>query len=806
MGSFLQDLRYGLRTLAKSPGFSAVVVITLALGIGANLAVFSLVDELWMRPRPVPHPERVVRIFTSNPTSEGAVVEGYSSYPDYRDLAQRTKSFSGVAAVEMRGGLLDTGTESKLVTVAVVSGNFFDVLQPTPALAHTFSASEANAPGAEIVMLSYPFWRQQFDGDPARPGKTIILDGKHMLIVGILPRGFRGTEPAELPDVWMPVESWGVMVGERERLLSRSSRIFELFGRLSPHATVQQANAELQVISAALAKQFPATNGGREITAIRENEVHSDSTGLIFLGIAALVLLIACANVASLLIARSEYRRHELATRVALGASRRRLFLQMFLETALLGAGAGGFALFVAANLIRTIPKLLPYPSFTTAVDTHIGGRVLLFAIGAALVSIFASGAVPAWVAAGAAPAEFLRQRTAGNVRAAARTALVVAQVAVSLVLVVSAGLLVRSLLNSESANPGFNAHQNMLVMEFAPSFAIKTEQGSREFVGEARRRIESLPGVVGTAMGRHIPFSLSGGGAMGKVFVPGGPDTGVAVHDDVVSDRFFQTLGTRLLRGRPIEAADLEANAQVMVVSRTMAGRFWPGQDAIGKSLRLDRADGELYQVVGEVEDSKDDDLIEQPMAYFYTPMRSDDYGELVMMVKTKSDPSGVAGSVRRVLHDLNPGVPTIYFATMRQHMKLATADQRIATGLIGSLSGLGLLLAAVGLYGLTAFLVGRRTQEIGIRMALGASRSSIFSLVTRHALVLTVAGMALGGVAAVPATRVLRALLFDVTPHDIAAFAISVIVLAAVAIGAALVPALRATKVDPMVALRYE
>jgi putative ABC transport system permease protein len=810
METLLQDVRYGARMLRKSPGFTAVAVVTLALGIGANLAMFSLVEELWMRPRPVPHAERVVRIFTSNPTSEGVVEQGESSYPDYLDIDRRSKSFAGVAALEMRGGMLYTRGQGKLVTVAVVSGNFFDVLQPTPARGRTFTAKEAGRPGAPVVMLSYPFWRQQFDGDAALPGHTIVLDRKEVLVAGVLPRGFRGPEPTLVPDVWMPVESWGGLMGDKERLVMRGRRSFELFGRLKAGVPVQQANAELQTIAAALAREYPGSNRGREMRAAPESAVRSGSLRqltLVLLAISGLVLLIACANVASLLIVRAEYRHSELAVRVALGASRGRLFLQMFSETAVLAMLAGAAALWLGGELMWLIPAALPHPSFTTAVDTHMDGRVLLLAVVAALISMLACGAGPAWQASRSAPAEFLKQRRlGGSTRALARTTLVVAQVAVSLVLVVGAGLLVRSLLNSQAANPGFDAHQNMLVMEMVPGFGIKSEQGSREFVQEARRRIEALPGVAGTAAGMRIPFSLSGSGATRKVFLPGGAESGIAVHYDPVSDRFFEMLGTRLLRGRAIDAQDLQTGAQVMVINRTMAQRFWPGQDALGKQLRLDKADGSLYQVVGEVEDAKSNELAEDPMPYLYTPMTSDDYSELVLMVKTNADPSAVATPVRQTLRELNGDVPIIYFATMREHMRLATEEQRTAAGLIVSLSGLGLLLAAVGLYGLTAFLVGRRTQEIGIRMALGAQRAAIFGLVIRHALLLTAVGTIVGAVAAVPATSALRALLFGVRPHDVGAFAIAAVVLAAVACGAALIPALRATRVDPMEALRYE
>ncbi|HEU5450845.1 MAG TPA: ABC transporter permease, partial [Terriglobales bacterium] len=415
-------------------------------------------------------------------------------------------------------------------------------------------------------------------------------------------------------------------------------------------------------------------------------------------------------------------------------------------------------------------------------------------------------GVAPAWQAVRTAPATFLKDgsRSTSTGSAWGRAALVTAQVAISVVLVVCAGLLVRSVIKATTANPGFDAHQNLLIMEITPG--TKTSEADRQYVDEARRRLEALPGVQATAVGMHIPFSLSGSGATRKVFLTGGPDEGTVVHFDPVGDHYFDVLGTRLLRGRTIAAADEQAGARVTVVNRTMAQRFWPGQDPVGKLVRLDKADSAPYQVIGEVEDAKNEDMVEDPIPCVFLPMRADDYGETVLMVKTASEAGTLAPAVRRVLLDLNPNVDIIYLATMRQHMKMATTDERFATWLIVSLSGLGLLLAAVGLYGLTAFLVGRRTQEFGIRVALGAQRGAIFTMVIRRALGLTVAGVVVGAIAAIPATSALRAFLFGVTPHDATAYFAAVVVLVIVGCVAALVPALRATRVDPMVALRYE
>jgi putative ABC transport system permease protein len=648
---------------------------------------------------------------------------------------------------------------------------------------------------------------QQFHGDRTLPGRTIRLDKQDVLVAGVLPRGFRSAGPGDIPQVWMPEATWKALTGDHFRD-SRGRRGYDIFARLKNGVSIQQANSEVAAIGGALAQEYPATNAHREMSAASESQVRSGAITqmmLALLAISALVLLIACANVASLLLARAEYRRHELATRVALGASRAQLFRQLIVETVVLGAAASAAALLLGVNLVSALPALIPHP-LTTAVDTHMDGRVFFFSLLAALVSMLVFGVVPAWQAVRTAPATFLKQHGSdtGHGRALGRAALVLAQVAISVVLVVSAGLLVRSAIKATTANPGFDAHQNLLIMEITPG--NKTSDVDRQNVDEARRRLEALPGVQGTAVGMHIPFSLSGSGATRKVFVSGGPEEGIVVHFDPVGDRYFDVLGTRLLRGRVIAAGDEHAGARVLVVNRTMAQRFWPGRDPVGQLLRLDKADSAPYQIIGEVEDAKNEDMVEDPTPFLFIPMTADDYGETVLMVKTAGDAGALAAAARRVLLDVSPNVDIIYSATMRQHMRMATSDERFVTGLIASLSGLGLLLAAVGLYGLTAFLVGRRTQEIGIRVALGAQRGAIFAMVIRRALLLTVAGVAVGALAAIPATSALRAFLFGVTPHDAGAYLGALVVLVAVGCAAALVPALRATRVDPMEALHYE
>ena len=809
---FVRDVRFAFRTLAKSPGFTTVAVTILALGVGVNTAVFSLVDEIWLRPRPVPHPERVARIFTSSPTSGGMNAEGENSYLDYYHISRGVEAFSGVAFLQRRGSLLYTHGDHKLLNTAVISDDFFNVLEPRVAAGHVLTAEQAGAPGALGVMLSYPFWNDQFNADPALPGNTIILNGQHVIVAGVLPRGFRGSDPIDTPEVWIPWSTWSELTGERATLATGWSNPSDLFGRIRPGATLQQANAQLAVIATRLAREHPDTNAGRKMMCLPESQVQGEGVqgySLILLAISGLVLLIACANVASLMIARGERRRHEFAMRSALGASRRRLLRQLLTEDALLGAAATAAAVALGGWVDRLLPAVLPSMAFTTPIDARLTARVLWFSAGAGLFSVFAFGAIPARRGSRTSLSETLKQQGRGATsRAAVRSVLVAAQVAVSLVLVVAAGLLVRSLMNVEAANPGFDAHQNMLVVDFAADF--KAPEAYRASVEDARRRIDTIPGVLGTAVAMRIPFGLSGSGRTEKVFYAGATGRaateGIPIRFDPVGDNFFQMMGTGIVGGRAIDAQDLQTGSNVMVINQAMAQRFWPHQDPLGHYVRLEKAGGEQYEVVGVVQNCVNQDFLEPTGPYFYTPMRLSDYGELEMAVKTAVNPSSVAPAVRRTLLNVGHGLTIVYFKTLREHVRLAMSGNRTSAELIASLGVLGLLLAAVGLYGLTSFLVGSRTQEIGIRMALGATRPTILRQVMARTLVLTSVGLAIGLGLAFGVTGLLRALLFGLSPHNVLVFAASVGVLAFVACASSFIPALRATRINPTQALHYE
>jgi putative ABC transport system permease protein len=812
MGALVQDLRYGLRLLRKSPGFAAIAVFTLALGIGANVAIFGYVDELWLHPLPVPHPEQIVRIFTSEPTSHGDIARGETSIPDFDDLRAASKNLYGMAFLERRGSMYDDGSQNRLVTAAVISDNFFDVLQPSPTVGRLFTESELRTNNAQQVVISYPFWRRAFNSDPAIVGRSIKLNRQMVVVLGVLPRSFRGTEALMVPDVWIPWATWiQQRSGDRGRAARRDFRDYDVFGRMRDGVTLQQVRAELSGLAAQLAGAYPKTNKQSKMTALLEKNARGEgiaNIGLILLGIAGLVLLIACANVASLLLARGEYRRREIATRLALGGSRSRIVRQLLTETLVLAFLGGGAALFLGDMVLQALPSLLPHTNIPVGVDAYLSRRGVFITAAAVVVSLLLFSLIPAMISTRMTPVAGLKLRGSetGRLRMIARSALVIGQVALSLVLAVCTGLLVTSLWNGMKLNPGFDAHQSMLIADFGGG---GNQDENVRLTDEMRRRLEALPGVTATAFAFRVPFGLSGSGLKRKVFVAQAAESDrddISINYTPVGDRYFEVLGTRLLRGRPIERHDLDAQARVIVVNQQMAARFWPDKDPIGQQLRLDKIDGEPYEVIGVAENGKYNDIQEDTMPYFFLPMRSQDYGEVEMAIRTNSDPASLAIPFRRILRSLDPSADIIELISLRDHMRQELYVQDLASRLISAIGALGLVLVAVGIFGLMSFVVGRRTQEIGVRLALGSQRSAIFKLMLRYVLKLALIGSLIGIAGSIAAGQAVRSLLVGVSPVNIAVFATSLFVLLTMALLAALVPAMRAVRVDPVVALRDE
>lgn len=811
MDTFLQDLRYGVRMLRKAPWLSGTAILILALGIGANVAIFSFVDAIWLRPLPVPHPERLVRVYTSLPAPAGTDAFAENSYADMLDIRAQSRLLADVAAAERRGAIFEQNGEARQLIVNVVSDNYVSLLGAMPAAGKTFSAAPPAA-GPMEVMLSYAFWQQQFGGERAIVGQEIVLSGRHYLVVGVLPRDLLSAARMINADVWIPVRSWlQAHPGERANLADRENRVYDVIARLRDGVTIPQARTELATIATRLATAYPATNSARAFLV--ESEAESGgrqlrALSILLLAIAGLVLLIACANVANLLLARAESRRQETATRMALGASGVRLVRQLLTESLLLAVAGAAAAIAVANWVLSALPALTASFEFPLTIDARLDARALLFAGVAGIAAVFASGLAPALQVSRTNMVGTLKSPLGGGVQgtrhAWIRGAMVFGQIAVSMMLVVATGLLVRTMLAVESLDLGFNSRQPMLLVRVLP--AGNKPQGA--FDRSVQETLKSLPGVKRVALASRVPMSGSGGGATEELFIPGRPlvnGRGVKINYVAVSDGYFEAMGTPLLRGRTFTAADSEKSTRVAVINRAAAYRFWPEGNATGERFRVGKADGPEYEVVGIVQNGKYNDVTEDEMPYLFLNLAQNPSGYSTIVIAAGSDPASLAIPVRDRLRKEGDCV-VLHTMTLGEYMRGVVFTQRIVAQLVGALGGLGLLLAAAGLYGLVSHLVSRRTHEIGVRMALGAPRAAVFRLVLGRGITLAAAAVALDAVLALALSKTLAALIFGVSTRDPLTFLASALALLLLAIAASYFPARRATRIEPVEALRCE
>jgi predicted permease len=822
MDSFIQDLRYGVRMLFKSPGLSAAAIITLALGIGANVAIFSFVDALYYRPLPVSHPDRIVAIYTSCPTPNGGVDPRCSiSAPDLDDMRSQAKSLQDAAFYERRGAtLLENGEVTHLI-VNEVSDNWMEMMGVKPAIGRTFTASE-QAPGntPPEAMLSYTFWKRHYNRDPSVVGKVLTFSGRPWTVIGVLPEGYRGTLPILDPELTIPVTSWNRQFpGGERRLRNREYRYYEAYGRLRDGATVESLNTELATVSSRLAQAYPKSNTNRQMSAVPEKNSRGDDTrrmALVLSTIAGLVLLIASANVANLLFARSEARRREMATRLALGATRLRIARQFFVESAILALVAAAGAVVFGKWTVDSLPSLLADIPMPISIDARLDLRALWFAAMAALSAVFIFGIAPAVDASRTNLLGALRQQTSTGAdmsrRPWIRDGMVVIQMAMSLMLIVSTGLLVRTLFHMQAMNPGFEAHRPMLI---ALVNAPEPPKGVRgvDLLRGLQRDLATLPGVKSVAFASRMPMGPSGGGHSDEVMVAGKLQPngrGIDVKSAYVSQGYFETLGTRLMRGRVYTEADDDPKLGVAVINQSFAKKFWGDEGAVGKHFSIAKqADGlqagKDFEVVGIVEDGKYNDLAENPQPYLFLNMSQFKDADATFLVGTSGDAAALSAPVRRVMRDQHQMTVT-QLITLREFMRSTMFTNRLAAQLVSAMCGLGVLLAAIGLYGVIAFLVGRRTHEIGIRMALGASRQAILALFLRRGLLIALIGLALGVAGGLAASTMLASLLYEIGSRDPLTYLVGSALLVGIAALATYLPARRATRIEPMAALRYE
>lgn len=812
--TILQDLRYGLRMIAKAPGFTLLATLALALGVSANTTIFSLINGVLLRPlKGIKDPARLVEIYTSDYSSG---LYGSSSYPDYVDFRDQSNVFENLAAFSETMMNASGEGDSERLPGVVVTGNYFEMLGVRAQLGRTLHAADDQPSSSQPVVISDSLWQRRFGSNQSVVGQTLNLNGKPYTIVGVADASFRGLRLGLRPEFWLPAATVDDFTTS-----GRGDRGIQLAGRLKPGVTLAQAQTQLKTIAARLAEAYPETNLGtldrpnepRPVTVLQQSRIAPEGQEGLWrisfplFAVVGLVLLIACANVANLLLARASARRREIAVRLALGASRGRLMRQLLTESLLLALLGGVAGLIVTQWSSSVLPGFFP-PEELAGLDLSTDWRVLVFTFVVTLVTGLLFGLAPALQATRLNLIPSLKDdsRSSGQHlrRLGLRDALVIAQLALSLMLLIGAGLFVRSLQHAVRFDPGFAA-QHLMTASLATRGALLSPKQGRSFYDEALQRIGSLPDVQSVTLTAVVPVS-GGGERRGVQFESYQPQAGedTELNTNVVGPNYFRTMGISVVAGRDFNTQDKEGSPRVLIVNEELARRYFGG-DAVGKRLRFG-SDSTFNEIVGVARNAKHRSLRETPLPVIYIPLSQEYRGGMTLMVRTAGDPAGVVGAVRNEMRSLNKDVPLFSVQTMPQRIGDQLATDRMMAVLLSVFGAGGLLLASIGIYGVMGYAVAQRTHEIGIRMALGAERRDILRLIVGQGLVLILIGAGLGLALAFAATRVLKSVLFGVSASDPLTFGSVVMLLVGVALLACYLPARRATKVDPLVALRYE
>ena len=814
METLFHDLRFGFRRLIKTPGFAVIAVLSLALGIGANTAIFSLVNLILFRPLPVANPQEVVSV---SPIGKDGALAAFS-YPNYIDFRDRNEVLSGLLVSRFVVVSMSRNGNNEKVWGNLVTGNYFDVLGVKPALGRSFLPEEDKTRLSHpVVVISHSLWQTRFGGDPSVVSSYVLINGMKFKVIGVAPAGFKGTEVIYTPDIYAPFATQKWIEPESDYLDKRDESNMFAVGRLKPGVSAAQAEASLNLLAAQLAKDFPNDNEGLRIQVVPPGfilpQIRNAMLGVsaALMGLVALVLLIACVNLANLLLARATERGKEIAIRLSIGASRARIVRQLLTESVMLAVAGGLVGVALARWIIYSIMALKPPIAIPITLELHVDWRVLVFSMIVSVITGVLFGLVPALQATkpDLIPALKDAASQSGVRRSLLRNGLVVAQIAVSLVLLIAAGLTLRALQRLRVMNPGFNP-ENVLMMNFDLKLQGYQTDAGAQLRKQLLNRIESLPGAQSVSITGFMPLSMNYSGTAilieGKqqergVNAPSAMQAGVGL-------KYFETIGTPLVAGRDLTEQDQEGKTRSAVVNETFARKFFPGanpiETALGKQFRTSPEE-QPWQIAGVAKDGKYWTIGEDPQAFVWFPI-GDRLSYNYLLVRTSAKPETLIGAIRAEFRNLDPNLPVTDVKTLTEHMSLSLFPARAFASLLSAFGLLALTLAAIGIFGVMSYAVSQRTREIGVRMALGAGAKDIFKLIIGRGLSLTLIGVGVGLALAVVGTRFLSSLLYNVSAVDPLAFVGVTLLLVAVAFLACYFPARRAMRTDPMVALRYE
>jgi predicted permease len=808
-----QEIRYAFRMILRSPGFTAIAALSLALGIGANAAIFSLADALLFRPLPVESPGTVMAVNLDISGGPGGI-----SYPDYRDL-RAAKSFDGLVAFEFSTfSMARTASETPQLKMGILaSDNFFSVLGVEPVLGRDFLPDETARGGTPAVVLAYAFWQDQFNGDSTVIGKTVRISGVDFNIVGVAPKKFTGLDQYVRPAFYVPLQMAQRVTGvPKDPMEDRNDYSLTLEGRLKKGMSLTQAQAEMATLWKNLQQQYPADGRNRTMAVRTQTQyrIAQDTVDAVLLtmlmGLVSVVLLIACANVANLLLGRARARTREMAVRIALGVSRAKLLRQLFAENILLSLLGGALGLGFAYAGIRFLQTIQVPTDLPIVIDPQLDQRVLVFSLIAALASAVVFGLAPALQSLKTELVSALKNAEtdiSGRRRTLGRNTLVIAQIALSMVLLVAAGMLLEGFRRSLAAGPGFRT-DHLIMAEFDTALVHYTPEKTREFYHDLMDRVRVLPGVQSATLASFVPFQPT---QSDRPVVPEGYQApkgqeNVSLFNDVVDEHYFDTMKIDIVRGRAFTANDKADTPRVAIVNQEFARRFWPGQDPIGKRFRLDTDKGTQVQVVGVARDSKYLFVSEPARGFFYLPSAQERSTRMVLLTESSAEPGLLAAPIREIAHSMDPSLPVFNVRTFSNFFDMRMSPIRMIMQMVVTMGLLGLTLALIGIYGLVSYSVARRTREIGVRIAIGANRAHVMTMVLRQGFVLAAIGIAVGGVLSVFAGKTLAAGFIGLAQPNLTTFAVVPLTVLLVTVAACWAPAWRASRVDPIKALRFE